>query len=475
MLNEIDRNRMKRLWLRGTFSLVAFQWAVGGQQLPVSLAQTTETAAKTDASAESADSKKNDGEASVSAAELNLQSFDKVWSSIQETHWDPTLGGLDWEACRDGFRPSEEQAADINATRRAMAKMIAKLEQSHFVVIPADMYGNDDETPNQSGNGWAGIEYRFIDDGAVVASVVPDSPASRAGLEPGQLITSIEGKEILTPKMLIEKENVAERIALEVAYAKAAQSLGGPVGSERKLVLAKVDGETLETTLTLAEEPGDLVGFGNLPKMNLRIETKILEGSNVGYISLSIFLDPSQVFDKVSSFVKSNPELDGVIIDIRGNPGGIGAMAGSIAGWFVEQEQQKLGTMTLRNGSFKMIAFRQTGAYEGPVAVLVDDRSASTSEIFASGMQKSGRAKIFGQQTAGAALPSMIDVLPNGDRFLHAFAALDDLEGNPIEGIGVIPDNIVQLDRQSLATGTDPVIAAALQWISQQAKASEKE
>lgn len=461
--------------MRIGLSLVAIHSLVGGAVASRVSAQSGEGGAvATEALSEkvAADEIGKEKEPVRSVAELNLESFDKLWSSIQETHWDPTLGGLDWKACREEFRPSEDQAADTQATRRAMAKLIAKLNQSHFVVIPKEVYDEEADESRETGNGWAGIEYRFIDEGAVVVGVAPDSPASRAGLRPGQLITSIEGVEILTPERLVEKEEIDERAAREVAYAKTIGSLSGPVGAERTLVLVNVDGETVEKTLTLGEEPGEMVGFGNLPKLNFRIETKVLEPSNVGYISLSIFLDPSQVFEKVSQFVTSHADAPGMIIDVRGNPGGIGAMAGSIAGWFVEQDQQNLGTMTLRNGTLKLMAFKQDGAYAGPVAVLVDDRSMSTSEIFASGMQKSGRARIFGQQTAGAALPAMIEILPNGDRFLHAFAALDDLEGNPIEGIGVIPDNNVELDRQLLAVETDPVVRAAVQWILEQSKES---
>ena len=435
---------------------------------PLSFGQSEETTAVVAIAAKETATKPEE----LDAAKLNLESFDKVWSSIKETHWDPELGGLDWDACREEFRPSLEDAAHVNKVRAAMAKLIAKLEQSHFVVIPKEVYGSDDKQ-QESGNGWSGIEYRFSDEGAVIVEINENSPASSAGLKPGQRMTAIGDEDLLTPQQLVSKENISERVALEIAYAKTSANLSGPVGAERKLEIENVDGSSSEVTLSLAELPGDWVGFGNLPKMNLQIETKMLE-NNIGYISLSIFLGPSQVMEKISTFVKQNPGAAGMIIDIRGNPGGIGAMAGGIAGWFAESDQQKLGTMTLRNGNFKLIAFKQKGAYQGPVAVLVDDRSASTSEIFASGMQKSGRAKVFGQTTAGAALPAMIEILPNGDRFLHAFAALEDLEGEPIEGIGVIPDQQVPLDRQNLSTGIDPVLQAAVDWISSKSSAEEK-
>jgi carboxyl-terminal processing protease len=447
--------RCKKRWL-----MLALSPLLTLASSTVSFGQTEEAAAVVDVTPKEG----TVADAELNAAKLNLESFDKVWSSIKETHWDPDLGGLDWDACREEFRPTLEAAADINDVRAAMAKLIAKLEQSHFVVLPKELYGGD-KKQQEAGNGWSGIEYRFTNDGAVIIQVSEDSPASNAGLKPGLRMTAIDDDSVLTPQQLVDAEKIAERVAFEVAYAKTSSSLSGPVGAERKLRIEDIDGITTDVTLTLADQPGDWVGFGNLPKMNLQIETKMLE-KNIGYISLSIFLDPSQVMEKISQFVKNNPDATGMIIDIRGNPGGIGAMAGGIAGWFAAVEQQKLGTMTLRNGNFNLLAFKQKGAYQGPVAVLIDDRSASTSEIFASGMQKSGRARIFGQTTAGAALPAMIEILPNGDRFLHAFASLEDLEGQPIEGIGVIPDQPIPLDRRQLTEGIDPVLQAAIQWIT---------
>lgn len=397
------------------------------------------------------------------SAKTNLDSYEKVWTSIRDTHWDPTLGGLDWDACKAEFQPTLEDAGDIKKVRISMAKLISKLQQSHFVVIPSALYGAGNEA-TENGTGWAGIEFRFTDQGALIVDVSEGSPADRAGLKAGYKIVSIEEQPILEPKTLIEDEHVAERVAREIAYSKAGESLRGPIGAERKLVIEDMTGLQTEKSLTLVDEPGDLVAFGNLPKMNLQIETKILEG-DIGYISLSIFLSPSTVMEKISEFVKQHPEANGMIIDIRGNPGGIGAMAGGIAGWFAEDAEEHLGTMILRNGTFKLIAFKQRGAYQGPVAVLVDDRSASTSEIFASGMQKTGRARVFGQTTAGAALPAMIEILPNGDRFLHAFAALKDLEGQPLEGVGVVPDEMVPLNQETLASGDDPVLKSAIKWI----------
>ena len=80
-------------------------------------------------------------------------------------------------------------------------------------------------------------------------------------------------------------------------------------------------------------------------------------------------------------------------------------------------------------------------------------------------MKDLGRARIFGTRTAGAALPSVFERLPNGDGFQYAIASYISEGGKPLEGIGVIPDVEVPLSRDALLQGRDPVVEAALDWI----------
>ena len=110
----------------------------------------------------------------------------------------------------------------------------------------------------------------------------------------------------------------------------------------------------------------------------------------------------------------------------------------------------------------------RTPHYGGPVAVLVDGMSMSTSEIFARGIQDLHRGRVFGQATPGAALPSIVVTLPNGDRFQYAVADYVSLGGARLEGVGVTPDEYVSLDRASLLSGHDASLEAALRWIAQQ-------
>ena len=103
--------------------------------------------------------------------------------------------------------------------------------------------------------------------------------------------------------------------------------------------------------------------------------------------------------------------------------------------------------------------------FTGKLAILVDGLSASTSEILAGGLQDLHRARIFGTHTAGAALPSVIERLPNGDGFQYAIANYISASGKTLEGNGVTPDVEVSPDAEALRNGKDVVLEAALKWI----------
>ena len=100
------------------------------------------------------------------------------------------------------------------------------------------------------------------------------------------------------------------------------------------------------------------------------------------------------------------------------------------------------------------------------MAILVDAGSYSASEIFSGGMQAIGRARIFGTQTAGGALPAVLERLPGGDVLQYAIGDFVTATGQRIEGRGVVPDRVVEPAREDLLAGRDPILDAALDWIA---------
>ena len=146
-----------------------------------------------------------------------------------------------------------------------------------------------------------------------------------------------------------------------------------------------------------------------------------------------------------------------------------------MAGHLME-EKASLGVMKTRTTKLEFRANpRLTNAkgervkpFGGPVAILQDPMSMSTSEIFAQGLQTLGRARVFGEVSGGAALPSQLTRLPNQDVLQHAFADFVDPEGTRLEGRGVVPDELIPLSRGDLLAGRDEPQNAALRWIATQ-------
>jgi carboxyl-terminal processing protease len=168
---------------------------------------------------------------------------------------------------------------------------------------------------------------------------------------------------------------------------------------------------------------------------------------------------------------------DGIIIDLRGNPGGLAAMLMGISGHFVT-DRKSLGVMKTRDSEFRFVANprlvnaagERVEPFAGPLAILVDSMSGSASECFTGGMQSIGRARVFGQTSMGQALPALFDRLPNGDVLIHAYGDFVTATGTRLEGRGVIPDETVPLRREDLLAGHDRTLEAALAWIDKAAR-----
>jgi carboxyl-terminal processing protease len=391
--------------------------------------------------------------AKASARKADLESFEVVWTTVRDRHPDPKLNGLDWQAIHDQTRPRIASAKSIEDVRDILREMLGKLGASHYAIIPKDMYEPIADTP--AGSASPGITPVLVDGKALVGVVAPNSPAAKAGIKPGMQIESINGTAVDSLAKL------ADTLGDQRAVAR---KLNGTPGESVKLDVVDSSGAKKEIEVPRAEPEGKMVSFGNLPAMRVTFDAHQL-ADGVGYIRFNEFLDPVSIMPKFEAAVKEDAKSPGIILDLRGNPGGIGVMAMGIAGFFIDKEGQKLGEMKMRESTLKFVIFPRAETYKGKLAILVDSGSASTSEILAQGMQDLKRARIFGTRTAGAALPSDIVRLPNGDGFQYAQASYTSEKGKVLEGSGVTPDVEVRQSQEALLAGHDLVLEAADDWI----------
>lgn len=411
----------------------------------------------------------------------NLASFDYVWKTVRDKHWDPKLNGLDWDAVRTELRPKAEKAATTAEARALMSQMLGRLGQSHFAILPRDIYQALDKPADKtgaadtkagaglerSGDGTAGLEIRIVDGHALITKVDEQAPAAKLGVKPGWLVVKVRDQDI-APLLERARKTYKGSTLLELRLSRAVEGrLTGKPGTKVPVVFRDGTDKDVPLDVPLMRPAGRVAGLGHLPGTHVRVEARRLEG-NVGYVALNAFFDPVNVRKEFEKVLWTNPRPDALILDLRGNPGGIGGMAMGIGNWFVQKPDQKLGTMKLRNATINFVLNPQAETFTGPVAVLIDGCSASTSEILAGGLKDLKLAHIFGTRTAGAALPSLIERLPNGDGFQFAIANYISSGGQVLEGTGVVPDVEVKPERKALLAGRDPVIDAALAWIKAQ-------
>ena len=394
--------------------------------------------------------------------QLNIDSFEYVWKTVHDKHWDPKLNGLDWKAVHDELLPRVQNAADGGQARTAMNEMLGRLKQTHFEVFPSSLY--DEMHGGGKGEGSPGLDVRAIGGHALVTRVMAASPGERAGVKPGWEILRIEGEPVERGMKEIARRFQGSTEAGMMQAEAILRRLDGEIG--KTVVVEFLDGHGAKQTLELdrTEPPGAVAHFGNLPPLHVEIEAG-KAAPRVGYLRFNLFFDPETLIAKTRQAVEDCRGCDGFVIDLRGNPGGLGGLAMGLAGWFLDRSGLRLGEMFTRTSNLQFVIFPRPEPFRGPLAVLVDDCSASTSEVFAGGLQDLKRARIFGVRTAGAALPSIFERLPNGDGFQYAVANYISAGGKQLEGNGVMPDDIVPLSRAALLAGRDPILDAAVNWI----------
>lgn len=404
--------------------------------------------------------------------QLNIDSFEMVWQTVRDKHWDPKLGGLDWQAIHDELRPKVEKAATLDEARAVMSDMLGRLKQTHFGIVPGEAYqemgaitADADSSPR---DGSPGIAPRVIDGHVLVTSLQPDSPAATAGVKPGWEILRIDGKDLAPGLAKIRDSLSSQPSLLDLLQAETVtERLSGSVGKSVEVQFLDGQDKRVSLKLTRARPRGQLAQLGNLPPMHFWVESRTVT-PNIGYVRFNLFFEPDSLVAAFQQAVTACRNCDGFIVDVRGNPGGLGVLAMGVAGWFTDKQGQRLGSMFLRGATIKFAVFPRPEPFLGPLAILVDGCSASTSEVLAGGMKDLGRARIIGTRTAGAALPSVFTRLPNGDGFQYAIANYISEGGQALEGFGVTPDEEVKLTRHQLLEGQDPVLDAAVTWIEKQ-------
>ncbi|MGH7552399.1 MAG: S41 family peptidase [Longimicrobiales bacterium] len=410
-----------------------------------------------------------------------LAVFDSAWTRIHRSHYDSTFNGVDWSGVRSELRPRAESVRTTGALRSIIQEMLGRLGQSHFGLIPREFADAVDPealhlpTAASERPGDVGMELRLHQDRVVVSSIVAGGPADLAGLHPGWTLEAIDGRRLSdgVARLAYLAEGADRRTGLTRFLYSMNARLDGPAASHVTLRVRDGSDRVREIELVRREQPGEAVRIGNLPTLVAALEYRRVDAAAgcTGIIRFNVWMIPLvREFDRAVDALRG---CAGIVVDLRGNPGGVAGMLMGIAGHFLE-EPVPLGVMRSRTGELRFVANpRRVSAqgqavrpYGGPIAILVDAMTASTSEFFAGGMQAIGRARVFGETSAGQALPAVVHRLPNQDVLMYVVADYADPRGRRFEGAGVVPDVAVPLRAADLLAGRDAALDAALSWIA---------
>jgi len=404
------------------------------------------------------------------------ETFDAVWKIVKDGHFDPAFDVAKWDRVGADLRPKAIEAKTPGEFRAVLADMLGRLGLSHFVVIPSTPDGPGDHL-NLTGE--PGFDVRLIGQQLVVSSVDPEGAAAAAGVHAGWIVESIGGVPV-SGMLAGITESTPRRLAQLQAWRLAIPRLRGPSDTTAEVTFLDGAGTPVTKSIERRQERGQPVTVGSLPTMFVRVSSARKPtpgGGTAGVIGFNVWMtavDPP--FEKAMDEFRS---ADGVVIDLRGNPGGLAGMIMGIAGHFMT-ERATLGVMKTRVSEMKFpanprlvnAAGDRVEPYKGPVAILVDGMTGSASECFSGGLQSLGRARVFGETSMGQALPALFDKLPNGDVLIHAWGDFVTGTGVRIEGHGVVPDQPVALTRAKLLAGEDAALTEALAWIDQVKKES---
>ena len=388
--------------------------------------------------------------------EQRERAFDFVWTTIEQRYYDAAFNGTDWKAVAATYRPLAMKALDDQAFWDVLDRMTGELKDSHTRV----------ESPRQVALRkldqalTLGFSFAPIQGMLAVTAVNTDSDAWWAGVRAGMVLETIAGEKAMT---------AYERLIAGTRYDSTERSRH--MRAVRRLV---------------AGEQGTKVQFGFLRADGTRFEASIGRNlltyrptafhrvlpSGYGYLRLTQWT--VGVMPRVLEGLAALRDSPGIVIDLRGNPGGSLHAVNAMLGKFFA-EPRELGHVLTRTGKPVSVLFGAVDiiklknsvegdkdAYRGPVVILVNAASGSGSEFFAATMQAAGRAVVAGEPSCGCLLGFLgYARIPGGGELAYSEVGFVMSNGKRIEGEGVIPDHLIPLTLPDLQANRDRALDQA--------------
>ena len=307
-----------------------------------------------------------------------------------------------------------EEVTDEQLIEFAIQGMLSTLDP-HSSFLNADSF-SDMRVQTKGEFGGLGIEVTMENGFVKVVSPIDDTPAHRAGVQPGDFITHLDGEPILG-----------------LTLNEAVDKMRGPVNTDLKLTIRREGSEPFDLTITR-----DII---KIRSVRNRIE------DNVGYIRITTFNQQTAPgLKKAVEDIKAElgSDLKGFVIDLRNNPGGLLDQAIDVSDAFINQGEIVSTRGRLLDDSQRFNAKDGDMADGLPLVVLINGGSASASEIVAGALQDHRRAIIMGTRSFGkGSVQTIIPLGVNGAMRLTT-ARYFTPSGRSIQALGIDPDIVVE-------------------------------
>ena len=382
--------------------------------------------------------------------------FEKVWREIRDHYYDPSFNGVDWNAIHRRYLPLVEGATTDQDFYALMSQMTSELHDAHTRFSSPEQWKSYKKQQGVT----LGFSVDDVEGKTVVTSVLPGSGAAHAGVDIGMVVRRIDGQSISERIAEAAKKRLPSSSERATRWFLYNRVFAGPPGSSARIEFQREDGSAFETTITrqIHFSPPD-------------VETHVLRSGNV-YIRFDGFQHP--VVKEFKAALEKYHNAPGIILDLRKNGGGDLAVLLPIASYFFgkktlfAKDATRSGKpLSAYGGLFKLPLQLYVGKsgqqlYSGPVAILVDSHSASSSEVFAAGMQDTARAKIIGSQSCGCVLGIARPRVMKGGSVLEMSEVLwFTPKGRKLEGTGILPDEVVMPTVADFQHRRDPVLMQA--------------
>ena len=350
--------------------------------------------------------------------------FLKTWKIIKSKYYDPTLNGQDWSKWSNRYIDQIKNDEDAYV---AINTMLASLDD------PYSRFLSNKEYAEQSTNIDAkivgiGVNIMSIDGKIVIISVVDGTPAAKAGINAGDIILkansqNVSGKDVGDVASIIRGE---ENTYVSLELLRKKQKLSKKI--KREEIKIK------------------------------NIKAKIIE-NNIGYIQIVSFISSDMTTEFVEALDKTK-NCKGIILDLRGNTGGLMPNAVVIADMFltqghivsiVDREKQ----MSVINAQSKPYAINK------PTVILIDQATASASEILSGALKDNQKAILVGKKTFGKGMIQKIYPLPNQTGMNLTIAKYLTPKGYDINKKGITPDYEIEFSENDFWKNKDPQLDKA--------------